>query len=1385
MPSPSITFNHGVASGDPYPDSVILWTRVTPLQGLNGKIDGTWQASRSAGFEPASIVDSGTFSTSAARDWTVKVVADGLSADTTYYYRFRVGDEASMVGQTKTLPVDSDAVRLAVFSCANFPAADTFAAYGRAAAINAVNPYDALVHLGDYIYEYGPGGYGAAEGAATDRGFSPNREIVSLDDYRQRYAQYHTDQNLQALRAAAPLIAIWDDHETANDSWSGGAENHQSATEGDWIARRDAALKAYYEWLPIREPLLRQGLDKGDATTPLTQGYRSFNFGEVLSLHVLETRLTARDEQLEYPDAAAVQARIGAILTNPTELLAYAGKFGLTPPATQQAIPAFAAALVPAVTQELVLSTVQKAWGDPSRDLIGDTQLAWLQNQMAKSNAAWQVLGQGVLMQSMAVPTELLLNAGDPSLLDKYAAPLQKLATGTAFAALSAAEQALFAEAGKIPYNLDAWDGYGVERETILQTALAQGKRLISLAGDTHNAWAGVLDTMTSAGSKPAGTAAGVEFATNGVTSPGLEKYLPGADAYIRAKYPAVDGLDGLFSGYVSGLKYADLNRRGFLDLTITPEQARGSYQLLDGFDANTGASLWSSETVVATRDLKLSVNQQTSWEPTWRELDLVLGIAVDAAGNQIRLNPGSYASTPRAGVQLADITVLGSQGSDRIFAGVGSLVDTAGGNDELFNTDSQGGNLLIGGLGSDVFFLTAADDVAIGGRLISDASGPRSSIPYPNAAVIDQAKDKFFIFSEPATGNSKLSIADYELGIDQAFIDGNSVSENWQQAKADLLKAGVVINAAPILTATGTPSKLTLAPGVRALVSPAAFAKDPDGDRLSLVVLKGPDWIANAGTSISINTPTNLKAEDLALLDLELGLYDGKAITPFSPKLIFQAAPVKPANGSTMAFTTPEGVVKTFTLNPYGGKFKIDKTAELKPVESEVDTSHSSYDKDIVKAKVTLAERSLDFEADVEEELSAVTLGIDLNVFLNTLPTISKRFTYHSIDSLGLLRPLTYNPLEGGGARFYDRNGDGIADFLSLKLIDGGYGDKDGNPVPNGVIVDPSTLGTTDLNPELQITAKGIIKATDTTNTAAAASIVLRASLEVRPSTANQIGYLVLEDSQVASADTLDLATIKRQSKTLFSTLENSDVVLPGSTSFNSEILLLNNQNVRFFEVSDGTLDQLTSSGDSRLRFLNGYLSDKYSARFSSSSGVHFILNLQDSNQGLSAMIGQEQGTAAVLDFTSFSAGETVRGTLHMGREANYDSVTGFYKALDAFGAIYDANGDIVRPGEVSVDVYRVAALLTKNRVDSLSGLTIGDNQTSSRAIELRETSFIAPFAQVNGNTFFAFAAANHDLISHFRVLGTNMFGLEDQLGGGDRDFDDNVLVFKFDSMI
>ena len=896
-----ISFSHGVASGDPYANSVILWTRVTPPSVFNGLIDVAWEASLSPGFEPSLIIDSGRFSTSAARDWTVKVEADGLSPDTTYYYRFRVGDSVSLVGETKTLPVGDDPVRLAVFSCANYTAAEQFTAYGQAAAIDGVNPYDALLFLGDYIYEYGPGGYGAAEDASSTRGFLPNREILSLNDYRSRYAQYHTDLNLQALRATAPLIAIWDDHETANDSWSGGAENHQAATEGDWIARRNAALKAFHEWLPIREPGQRQTSDGATALSPLTQGYRSFTFGDVLALHVLETRLTGRDQQLDYPNAAAVQARIGAILADPALVASYAGKAGITPPANTSAIPNFATALAPLVTQELVLATVQQAWGDPNRDLIGDTQLAWLQQQMASSTASWQVLGQQVLMQSMAVPAELLLNAGNPALLDKYAAPLQKLATGTPFAGLTAAEQSLFAEAGKIPYNLDAWDGYGVERETILQTALALGKQLISLAGDTHNAWAGLLDTM-SAGSRPTGSVAGLEFATPGVTSPGLEKYLPGADAYIRAKYPAVDGLDGLFTGYVNGLKYADLNRRGFLDLTITRDEAIASFQLLDGINPLTNLPQWTTETVIGEADstLSLSVVQDTRLvapQPSAEVYNPGRRIKLDAAGFDLgsslavfdaRSNGSILERLPAGlGLNLSSsyrVLVLRPNGGLTIEAGSNGLLELSNSPDTITNLGNRA-NTINGGVGADVFVVDST----------------RTAVP----------------------GGQPDLIGDFQLGLDQLLVNTGSgqvvLDRNTEigDLRGNPLLAGVNVRLTPDLRTSS--SRLQAISGQTSLLGAGLRLAQTDAP-IRQVEIK-----LTGGSTLQLDlaqVPAGLQAQSLegGSRILFTGATTGAAINPASVQAALAAIRFQGSNNGSVEVraTDTAGLVATTSERPF-----------------------------------------------------------------------------------------------------------------------------------------------------------------------------------------------------------------------------------------------------------------------------------------------------------------------------------------------------------------------------------------------------------------------------------------------------------------------------------
>lgn len=173
--------------------------------------------------------------------------------------------------------------------------------------------------------------------------------------------------------------------------------------------------------------------------------------------------------------------------------------------------------------------------------------------------------------------------------------------------------------------------------------------------------------------------------------------------------------------------------------------------------------------------------------------------------------------------------------------------------------------------------------------------------------------------------------------------------------------------------------------------------------------------------------------------------------------------------------------------------------------------------------------------------------------------------------------------------------------------------------------------------------------------------------------------------------------------------------------------------------------------------------------------------LNLAQADQSLNALIGQEQAIAPVLDFFAFSATETVRGTLVLGREASFDSITGFYRIIDAQGTVWAANGLLLGPGD---EGYASAALRTDNLVSELAGLRVDNNQTSTQSIAITESTFLAPFAQVNGDTFFAFGAANRDGISHFRTLGTNRFGLEDLVGGGDRDFDDLVLGFSFSSV-
>jgi alkaline phosphatase D len=339
-------FTHDVASGEPRQHSVMLWTRYVPATGDSARLQ--WQVSTSPSF--ARIAASGEAIAESAHDFTVKPVADRLAPGRWYYYRFR--DRAgrlSPVGRTRTLPDGPlSQFKLAFFSCSNI-GFGWFNAYAHAAARHDL---DLTVHLGDYLYEYDRGDYPSLDEAVRPGEVVPLGELIHLADYRIRYAAYRSDPDLQRLHRMFPMIAMWDDHESANDSWVGGAQNHQPETEGPWSARKAAAVQAYREWLPVSD-----------------NGWQDYDVGDLATIYRIETRLTARSKQLDMLGAARGQAHVDAALV----------RFRDGP------------------------------WQDPARTLMGAEQERWLGNAFQRSvrrGAKWQVLAQQVVMGSIAFPPE-------------------------------------------------------------------------------------------------------------------------------------------------------------------------------------------------------------------------------------------------------------------------------------------------------------------------------------------------------------------------------------------------------------------------------------------------------------------------------------------------------------------------------------------------------------------------------------------------------------------------------------------------------------------------------------------------------------------------------------------------------------------------------------------------------------------------------------------------------------------------------------------------------------------------------------------------------------------------------------------------------------------
>lgn len=426
-PAPAIdaAFLHGIASGDPDSTSVVIWTRISNVTGTTG-ID--WRVATDRNLQ--NVVATGTYRTDESRDYTVKVEVDDLSPGHDYFYQFDVDGRRSPVGRTRTLPTGHvDRLVFAVATCSNY-AFGYFNAYD---AIANDEDIDLVVHLGDYIYEHGRGGFGGNTGRRIERNHEPPHETLTLPDYRQRFAQYKTDAGSKAMHARHPLVVIWDDHETANNPWMGGAENHQ-ADEGPWKTRRAAALQAYYEWLPVRDP--QEGGSRQEY-------WRHYKFGDLASLITLEGRHTGRSKQVDIGDhLPGIDDKSAA---------------------------------------EDFIRTVVRA---PNRRLLSAEMEQFLANELAESVGArrrWRIIGNQSVMARRIAP-----KLDDP-LFAKLGNELDDKATNMLNGLTKHGEF-------ELPVDLDSWNGYPHARERFYQISRDAGANdLLVLAGDSHSFWQNVL----------------------------------------------------------------------------------------------------------------------------------------------------------------------------------------------------------------------------------------------------------------------------------------------------------------------------------------------------------------------------------------------------------------------------------------------------------------------------------------------------------------------------------------------------------------------------------------------------------------------------------------------------------------------------------------------------------------------------------------------------------------------------------------------------------------------------------------------------------------------------------------------------------------------------
>ncbi len=527
-------FYHGVASGDPLKSQVIIWTRVTP--DVDEAVNVSWRISTTPDMN--NVVNSGVVTTDLSRDYTVKVDVTGLQPATTYYYDFLAMGASSIVGRTKTAPEgDADQLRFAVVSCSNYQNG-FFNAYER---ISERNDLDAVIHLGDYIYEYETGEFG------SDRGHLPENEIISLTDYRVRYSYYRLDQQLRKVHQQAPFITIWDDHEFANNAWMDGAQNHQPE-EGDWNVRKNNAYQAYFEWMPVRSPV--------SGTNP-NQIYRKINYGDMLDLLLLDTRIEGREEQegsvigkreTARPDQLKTTEEykqyLNAVLPDMiAENLSEEEYELLVSRLSEWAVKNLSSTQVEAFTTSPEFSEikelVEKAFeverrnagkkvrtAEIERQLLGEEQFTWLENNLQGSDSRWKVVANQVLLT-----------------------PLRG-----------------------VPLT-DTWDGYVDSRDRLLNFIKDRDvDNVVVITGDIHMTLAGDLPTSFFEYTFNKSNSAAVEFVTPSVTSSNLGEFAGITEGFLT----------WLLEVFNPQIQNANLSDHGYFVLTLNDSRAQADWFYVD-----------------------------------------------------------------------------------------------------------------------------------------------------------------------------------------------------------------------------------------------------------------------------------------------------------------------------------------------------------------------------------------------------------------------------------------------------------------------------------------------------------------------------------------------------------------------------------------------------------------------------------------------------------------------------------------------------------------------------------------------------------------------------------------------------------------------------------